>query len=107
MTPTRQIALTQDFEAGRLKKVIATPVWNVGVSFNQLAVLIRADAGSSAISDIQIPGRVSRISADKAYGVIHDYRDEFDSSFAHRARGRAKIYESNGWAQYQTDESGR
>lgn len=99
MDAERRRKLTLDFEKGKLKKVICTTVWNVGVSFNALSVLIRADGGSSPINDVQIPGRVSRISADKPYGVVHDYLDQFNRGFRMRAAGRAKTYKANSWEQ--------
>lgn len=99
MDSERRRNLTLAFEKGKLKKVICTTVWNVGVSFNALAVLIRADGGSSAINDVQIPGRVSRISTDKPYGVVHDYLDKFNKAFTARSIGRSKIYKANGWQQ--------
>lgn len=101
MTSEHRANLTAAFETGRLKRVIATTVWNVGVSFNNLRVLIRADAGGSAIMDTQIPGRTSRLSpADgKEAGIVHDYRDQFDSGFQRRARQRAANYAAQHWRQ--------
>lgn len=95
----RKKMLTKQFESGQLKKVIATTVWNVGVSFNSLSVLIRGSAGSSAIDSTQIPGRVSRIASGKSSGIIHDYLDEFDTGFNRQARKRSKIYAQHGWQQ--------
>ena len=95
----RRIWLTKQFERGELKKVICTTVWNVGVSFNHLKVLIRADAGGSPINDIQIPGRVSRISGGKDKGIVHDYLDQFNSGFKRRAKNRSKTYKENNWDQ--------
>jgi superfamily II DNA or RNA helicase len=96
---TRKKMLTQQFEKGQLKKVIATTVWNVGVSFNNLAVLIRGNGGSSEIDSTQIPGRVSRIAEGKASGVIHDYLDGWDSGFNRHTKGRMKVYRKHGWRQ--------
>lgn len=105
MTDERRIRLTQEFEQGKLKKAIATSVWNVGVSFNKLAVLIRADAGSSQIADIQIPGRVSRISDAKPYGIVHDYLDQFSPKYSRRANGRMKMYKESGWSQFRAEQT--
>jgi superfamily II DNA or RNA helicase len=99
MNIKRRIWLTKQFEKGDLKKVICTTVWNVGVSFNNLQVLIRADAGGSPINDIQIPGRVSRIAEGKKHGIVHDYLDQFNSTFKRRAKGRSKTYKENSWRQ--------
>ena len=95
----RRQRLTKEFETGKLKKVICTTVWNVGVSFNKLAVLIRADGGGSAINDIQIPGRVSRIANGKEHGLVHDYLDQFNPGYRKRAAGRMKTYRENHWEQ--------
>ena len=95
----RRIWLTKQFERGELKKAICTTVWNVGVSFNALEVLIRADAGGSPINDVQIPGRVSRISEGKECGIVHDYLDQFNSGFKRRAKNRSKSYKENNWEQ--------
>jgi superfamily II DNA or RNA helicase len=105
MTPTRRHKLRQLFETGQLKKVIATGVWNRGVDFRKLRVLIRADAGGSDINDTQIPGRVSRTSAGKALGVVHDYRDQFDRRFLQRAQKREANYVKHGWTQVGIDSA--
>lgn len=99
MTSKRRQQLTKDFEAGKVKKAIATTVWNVGVDFKSLSVLIRADGGASPISSTQIPGRVSRISEDKKRAVVHDYMDQFNHGFRRKARQREADYASNGWQQ--------
>lgn len=99
MTFERRQQLTKDFETGKLKKAICTTVWNVGVSFNKLAVLIRAAAGGSSINDIQIPGRVSRVAEGKDCGVVHDYLDQFSMTYRRQAAMREKTYEMNGWRQ--------
>lgn len=108
MTDKKKVRLTKRFETGRLKKAIATTVWNVGVNFRHLEVLIRADAGGSPINDVQIPGRNSRTNdavvkragtKKKLVGVVHDYRDYFDAGFARKSAGREKNYARYGWAQ--------
>lgn len=95
----RRMQLTKDFEKGKLKKVICTTVWNVGVSFNSLAVLIRAAGGGSAINDVQIPGRVSRIATGKTHGIVHDYLDQFNRGMKMQAASRARTYDRNKWKQ--------
>lgn len=97
----RREKLRRAFEAGRLKKVIATTIWNVGVDMRRLQVVIRADAGGSPINDIQIPGRGSRIymvdGQEKRCAVVHDYLDQFNSAYAARARKRLRSYQAQGW----------
>lgn len=99
MSSARLERLKTMFEKRQLKKVIATTVWNRGVNFKELQVLIRADGGSSAIADTQIPGRLSRTTEkfDKHSGVLIDYMDQFDPSFARTASVRKSNYSSKGW----------
>lgn len=106
MTRERRDKLTSDFEKGRAKKVIATTVWNVGVDFRQLAVLIRGDAGGSPIMDTQIPGRTSRLHADKDYGIVHDYRDNFNNGFKLKSGNRRTNYDKNNWLQLEFNAKG-
>jgi superfamily II DNA or RNA helicase len=84
MSVDRLEQLKKQFESGKLRKVIATSVWNRGVNFHQLQVLIRADASSSAIDDTQIPGRLSRKTSeiDKPSGILIDYLDQCAVRFA-------------------------
>jgi superfamily II DNA or RNA helicase len=99
MTSARRTELRKAFERGELKKVIATDVWSTGVSFNDLAVLIRADARSSEIMDAQIPGRVCRNSDGKEVGLVIDCLDQFDPAFRAAAQKRRRNYEAKGWEQ--------
>ena len=97
MTTQRRVDLTQRFEDGRLKKAIATTVWNVGVSFNGLSVIIRADGASGDIGNIQIPGRVSRTHDGKEFAILHDYRDVFDKGLMRKSQARIRRYNLEGW----------
>lgn len=107
MTEERKKDITRRFEKGIIKKAIATPVWNVGVNFKGLQVLIRADGGASPINDVQIPGRVSRPKEEieKYYGILHDYRDQFDKGCHQRAKGRERSYARNNWEQISADDA--
>lgn len=99
MTTHRRQLLRKQFEQGSLKKVIATDVWSTGVSFNGLAVLIRADARGSEIMDTQIPGRVCRLDENKPMGLVIDCLDQFDPGYFAAARKRRRNYEAKGWIQ--------
>lgn len=105
MTDKRKRLLEKQFASGELKKVIATGVWNRGVNFPQLAVLIRADGGGSTINDTQIPGRVCRLAEDKSVGIVHDYLDQFDPGFSRRATARMRNYREKGWTQILPENS--
>lgn len=99
MTSVRRQQLKKDFETGKLRKVIATSIWNRGVNFRKLSVLIRADAKATAISDVQISGRLSRLSDDKPYGLLIDCRDQFDHGYQKKALTRRRNYAKMGWKQ--------
>lgn len=97
----RREEMRQAFEAATLRKVIATDVWSTGVSFEQLAVLIRADGRASEILDDQAPGRVVRqhAASGKSMGIIHDCYDYFDDSFKRKSQERYRRYEHKNWTQ--------
>jgi len=96
------------FEQKHIKKVIATDVWSTGVSFEQLAVLVRADGRSSEILDDQAPGRVARthLASGKEKGVVIDCYDMFDTSFKRKSDERMRRYRSKGWTQFRPKVSG-
>lgn len=92
------------FEAGTLRRVIATDVWSTGVDFEQLNVLVRADDRDSDIVDVQGPGRVSRTytapdGAVKEVGEVIDCMDTFDPTFYRKSTGRRDSYRLLGWEQ--------
>lgn len=91
--------LRRKFEAGEVRGIIATDVWSTGVSFNDLAVVVRADAGVSGIRSIQIPGRVARLSDGKKCGIVVDFEDRFDRSLLAQSKQRRRVYEQSGWEQ--------
>tara|TARA_Y100001938_G_scaffold136815_1_gene200169 strand:+ start:21815 stop:23323 length:1509 start_codon:yes stop_codon:yes gene_type:complete len=101
MTAERRSELRIAFENHEVKKVIATDVWSTGVSFERLAVLVRADARGSAIMDTQAPGRVARIhdESGKSMGIVYDFDDHFDRGFKSKSRTRRKNYTEKGWEQ--------
>jgi superfamily II DNA or RNA helicase len=100
--------LRSQFEAGTLRRVIATDVWSTGVDFEQLNVLVRADDRDSDIVDVQGPGRVSRIytapdGTVKEFGEVLDCMDTFDPTFYRKSVGRRNSYKLLGWEQNWND----
>lgn len=91
-----------EFEAGDLRKVIATSVWNRGVNFHRLSVLIRASGGASKLDDTQVPGRLSRLGKD--YGRLIDYWDEFDDECHNQALSRFRQYRRKKWKQIEPED---
>lgn len=88
--------LRKRFEQNDLKKVICTPVWNEGVDFTHLKVLIRGDGQTSPIECTQIPGRLSRI-GQKPKGILVDFMDHFGGWFLNRSQNRVAQYHEKGW----------
>lgn len=86
-----------EFRAGTLKKAIATGVYKQGVDFPGLSVLIRADGSPSKIASSQIPGRLSRLSADKNRAVLIDFWDVFNETAKRNYFMRMRNYKKNGW----------
>jgi len=107
MTPKMKEYYREEFEAGRLKKAIST-IWDVGVDPVHLTALIRADAGDTEIDDTQIPGRAARISAANPgkVGIVCDFRDQFDETYARRAKSRLSRYVDTGWENVLTLPNG-
>lgn len=108
LTDGRRQTITRRFEQGKIRRVIATPVWNVGVDMRYLQVIIRADGGGSPINDVQVPGRTSRRNdVGKQVGIVRDYRDLFNSGFARNTAGREASYTRMGWPQHYPDKANR
>ena len=108
LNEAKKYELRTQFEAGTLRKVIATDVWSTGVDFEQLNVLVRADDRDSDIVDVQGPGRVSRIytaedGTKKEYGEVVDCMDVFDPAFYRKSTGRRNSYILLGWEQNWDD----
>ncbi len=96
----RRLKLSRRFAAGKLKKVIVTTVWNVGVSMNHLGVLVRADGDTSPINSIQIPGRTLRIDdRGKESALVHDILDLRGRALEARSTARRDTYTKYGYAQ--------
>jgi len=85
-----------EFEAGTLKKVIATPIWREGVDFPHLRWLVRMDGTVNEIACIQIGGRLARRTKDKGVAVLIDFYDKF-SDFSFRSTARFARYAKEGW----------
>ena len=88
--------LQEAFEAGKLRRVIAT-CWKHGVSFDHLQVLIRADGLATNIGSVQLPGRLSRLDDGKERGILIDYLDQFNPTLANRAKQRVRMYRKKKW----------
>jgi len=97
MTPDRMVMLQRMFESQKIKKVICTNTWGTGVNFTGLRVVIRADGSTGDIKNTQIPGRLSRLSDGKSYGILVDFVDRFDVWAERRSKGRISVYRKHNW----------
>jgi len=107
MTAVKRGQTREAFERRELLGVIATGVWSVGVSFNGLNVLIRADGSSSETANVQLPGRVCRTDAAtaKGCGILIDCIDHWDNKYRNRSFSRRRSYSQRGWTQVNPDGS--
>jgi len=96
ITSNERERMQEQFEAGTLRKVIAT-CWKHGVSFDHLQVLIRADGLAANIDSVQLPGRLSRLDDGKDYGLLVDYMDQFNPTLNRRAKQRVRMYRKKQW----------
>ena len=83
----------QQFENGTLRKVISTTTLGVGVDAPGLDVIIRADGGSSEISNIQFRGRVTRGDS----GIYCDMLETGDNTMEKKSKARIKSAREGGW----------
>ncbi len=101
LTASDKARMQDDFAKGKLRRCIATGssngVWSTGIDFPHLNAMIRADAQSGSILNTQIPGRVSRKSEGKEYGLLFDFNDLFNSTLKRRAEKRFSGYRKKGW----------
>lgn len=95
--PKKRDEYMAKFESGEIKYAICSKVWQKGVNFPNLRVLLRADAGASDITNVQAGGRASRVTEGKTKAKIIDIDDVFNKSYAYRFKLRLKEYEANGW----------
>jgi len=97
----RREELRSLFQSRQLMGVIATGVWAVGVSFDDLEVLIRAEGSGSKTAATQVPGRVCRISSSitKPMGLVVDFIDGFERGLMQKSIQRYKCYQKHGWLQ--------
>lgn len=97
MTKERRAWLLEEFQQGRLRRVIANHCWKQGIDPVHLNCFIRADGGTSQINNIQLPGRLSRITKNKSEGLLVDLWDSFDPWTLARSKKRKQSYEESGF----------
>ena len=88
ISKTERQRIYEKFRSGELQKVISTGIYQQGVNFPGLEVLVNAGGGGSAIAAGQIPGRASRSIAGKDCSYIVDFWHEWDMVVGKSGRRR-------------------
>lgn len=65
----------KDFESGKLKCLIASSVFDIGVDIPSLDALILAGGGKSTVRALQRIGRVVRLFSGKKFAIVVDFID--------------------------------
>ena len=97
LTKQEKERITREFEAGTLKKVIATKIWSEGINVKHCRFFFRANGSASANDSIQMPGRLSRLMEGKEDAVLLDIYDDFNEVVKRKAETRKKEYIKQGW----------
>lgn len=94
----RQRAI-QDFEEKKIKTIIATSIFNEGISINAIQLLIIASGGKSSIEVAQRLGRSLRVDPKRnKYTVdVYDFLDEGNRFTEKHSRQRIDIYTKSGF----------
>jgi len=82
------------FKSGRIKLLIATTIFDTGISVDEIECIINAGAGKSSIKSIQRLGRIVR-KKEVPFLYIDTY-DCFDRTLLKQSKVRMKAYEDDG-----------
>lgn len=86
-------AVKQDLESGKIKCIVASKIFDIGVDLPSLSGLIIASSGKSSVRALQRIGRVIRKFPNKKQAAIIDFYDQAPYLTEH-AIARRKIYSS-------------
>ena len=86
------------FEAGEIKTIISSNIFNEGISINAIKLLIIASGGKSKIETIQKLGRGLRVRPDKTDVIVIDFEDSGNLYTERHSALRRSIYEKSGFS---------
>jgi len=94
----RQQAI-EDFENKKIKTIIATSIFNEGISINAIQLLVIASGGKSSVEVAQRLGRSLRIDPkrDKYTVDVYDFLDKGNRFTERHAKQRIGIYKKSGF----------
>lgn len=90
-------AAKEEFEKGEISALVASPIFDEGVSIPAIDVLVIADGGKSLRSVLQKVGRALRRKAGENVATIVDFADDGHPWLARHALQRLEIYEREGF----------
>ncbi len=99
MSAREQEELQLRIEEGEVRRVISTTTLGTGVDLRNLDVFVRADGGSSEVSNIQFRGRLARGSR----GIYCDFLVSGDPNEASRSAARYRSCTRAGWKMEKVD----
>lgn len=86
-----------DFKDGKIKTLIATNIFNEGISINAIRVLIVASGGKSEIETVQRLGRALRKDEGKEEAIVYDFYDLGQKITQRHSKQREYIYNKVGF----------
>lgn len=87
----------EDFINGKIKTLIATNIFNEGISINAIRVLINGAGGKSKVEVIQRLGRALRKDKGKEEAIVYDFMDIGQKITQNHSRQRENIYNKVGF----------
>jgi superfamily II DNA or RNA helicase len=87
----------EDFKKGEIKNLIASNIFNEGISVNEIKMLIIASAGLSDVESVQKIGRSLRLSEDKKEALVFDFNDYGNKFLEKHSTRRKYIYKKLGF----------
>ena len=91
----------KDFEAGKDIVLIASTIFDEGISINEIRNLIIAGGGASPIKAIQRLGRSLRITDIKKTVNVYDFMDKTNNILERHSKRRLKCYKEEGFEQIE------
>ena len=97
--PLYRKEIIDKFEDGKVDTIIATNIFNEGISINSIQMLIVASGGKSRIETIQRLGRALRVSKElnKKDVLVYDFNDTGNLFTERHAGFRKKTYKKFGF----------
>jgi len=92
-----RIEAIEKFSTGEIKTLIASNIFNEGISINAIRVLIIASGGKSDIETVQKIGRALRKDEGKDKAIVYDFEDDGNIYTQRHSKKRKKIYEQIGF----------